>query len=305
MQPPSLSSGQPALSVLVLLPASAHMSAQNASPLAPVSRPPPLTTRKSGSTVPSLKSINSPQNPSRLRYNDISPDEERSTLDPLNHLQVGRRSSLAPGLGAGTEVRAPDSRHIPRLGAIEPSPPGTPERAESPSFDDHSGDDRSENFGGYELSDSISSRKGQSSRELSTPVLPSVSTEAPAFGSRNPFSTSATSARTRRRPQTSATSRAVQGGQRSSMALPSGSGLGMGGGSGLRNRPGWEADEVVGHLRESGLEGMSPCPPYLSSSPAPLFYPSTCHTAGDGKWRHGVSSLSHPFTPVPKDTFRV
>jgi hypothetical protein len=265
MQPPSLSSGQPALSVLVLLPVSAHMSAQNASPLAPVSRPPPLTTRKSGSTVPSLKSINSPQNPSRLRYNDISPDEERNTLDPLNHLQVGRRSSLAPGLGAGTEVRAPDSRHIPRLGAIEPSPPGTPERAESPSFDDHSGDDRTGNFGGYELSDSLSSRKGQSSRELPTPVLPPVSTEAPAFGSRKPLSTSATSARTRRRPQTSATSRAGQGAQRSSMALPSGSGLGLGGGSGLRNRPGWEADEVVGHLRESGLEGMSPCPPYLSS----------------------------------------
>jgi len=89
------------------------------------------------------------------------------------------------------------------------------------------------------------------------------------------------------------------------MALPSGSGLGMGGGSGLRSRPGWEADEVVGHLRESGLEGMSPCPSYRSSISAPLSYPSTCHTAGNGKWRHGVSSLSHPFTPVSKDSFRV
>jgi len=304
MQPPSLSSGQPALSVLVLLPASAHMTAQNASPLAPISRPPPLTTRKSGSTVPSLKSINSPQNPSRLRYNDISPDEERSALDPLNHLQVGRRSSLAPGLGAGTEVRASDSRHIPRLGAIESSPPGTPERAESPSFGDHSEDDRSEKFGGYELSDSIESRKGQSSRELPVPVLPPVSTEPPAFGSRKTLSTSATSARSRRRPQTSATSRAAQSGQRSSMALPSGSGLGMGGGSGLRNRPGWEADEVVGHLRESGLEGMSPCCPFLSTF---LFgvLSTTCPTAGDGRWRHGVSSLSCPCTPVPKATFRV
>jgi len=258
MQPHSLSSGQPALSVLVLLPASAHMSAQNASPLVPVSRPPPLTTRKSGSTVPSLQSINSPQNTSRLRYNDVSQEGGASTLDPLNHLQAGRRTSLAPGLGAGTEVRASDPRHIPRLGAIESSPPGTPERAESPSPADYSGDDRLEKFGGYQLSDSIASRKGETSKELPVPGLPHMPTEAPAFGSRNSISISAASARSRRRPQTSATSRAGQAGQRSSMALPSGSGLGIGAGTGLRNRPGWEADEVVGHLRESGLEGMSP-----------------------------------------------
>jgi hypothetical protein len=284
MQPPSSSSsGQPALSVLVLLPASAHMSAQNNSHLAPISRPPPLIKRKSGSTVPSLKSVdanaNSPTNPSRLRYDDISPDGERKTLDPLSHLQAGRRSSLAPGLGAGTEIRAPDSRHVPRLGAIESSPPGTPERSGSPSLDDNSGDDRKEAFGKYQLSDKDGSRK-QNSSEVSLPALATASTDVPAFGSRNPTpSTSTSSGRTRRRPQTSAVSRGTQPTQRGSMALPSGAGLGLGGGSGSRNRPGWEADEVVGHLRESGLEGTSST---CSSVPLPLspsFY-LTCPTAG-------------------------
>jgi len=59
---------------------------------------------------------------------------------------------------------------------------------------------------------------------------------------------------------------------------------------GLRNRPGWEADEVVSNLRASGLEGMS-----------------RSHTAD--RSRHGVSSLSlslaRVMSLVPKDTFRV
>jgi len=256
MQPPSL--GQPALSVLVLLPASAHMTAQNASPLAPIPRPTPLINRKSGSVVPSLKSINNqPQNPSRLRNEDISPDERK--VNPLEHVQAGRRSSLAPGLGGGTETRSPDSRHVPKLGAIESSPPGTPDRAASPSGDDQSGDDRKAAFGRYGMTENDESDTSTRTRDSTGPAIPTISTEAPAFGSRKPLSTSTTaSARTRRRPQTSAVSRSGQTTQRGSMALPSGTGLGIGG-SGIRNRPGWEADEVVSSLRESGLEGMSHC----------------------------------------------
>jgi len=225
MQPPSL--GQPALSVLVLLPASAHMTAQNASPLAPIPRPTPLINRKSGSVVPSLKSINNqPQNPSRLRNEDISPDERK--VNPLEHVQAGRRSSLAPGLGGGTETRSPDSRHVPKLGAIESSPPGTPDRAASPSGDDQSGDDRKAAFGRYGMTENDESDTSTRTRDSTGPAIPTISTEAPAFGSRKPLSTSTTaSARTRRRPQTSAVSRSGQTTQRGSMALPSGTGLGI------------------------------------------------------------------------------
>lgn len=104
-------------------------------------------------------------------------------------------------------------------------------------------------------------------------------------------STSGGTNRTRRRPVTAAGSRGIgQATQRGSMALPSGTGLGIGGGMGLRNRPGWEADEVVSNLRASGLEGMS-----------------RSHTAD--RSRHGVSSLSlslaRVMSLVPKDTFRV
>lgn len=311
MQPPSI--GQPALSVLVLLPASAHMTAQNASPLAPISRPPPLISRKSGSTVPSLKSKN-PQNPSRLRHNDISPDERN--VDPLNHVQAGRRSSLAPGLGAGTEIRSPELnfRHVPKLGAIESSPPGSPERGHSPSNDDHSGDDRKAAFGRYQLSDDRGVKK-DISNQVSVPVLPPLSTEAPAFGSRSPLSstsTSATGGRSRRRPQTSAVTRGGQSLQRGSMALPSGTGLGIGGGSGSRNRPGWEADEVVGHLRESGLEGMffSVLVKICSGLLYVLFPPPSFACLDTVRvdlivyGREQLGTMFHPFTPFVKGPFR-
>jgi hypothetical protein len=267
MQPPSNSTGQPALSVLVLLPALAHMTTQNPSPLAPISRPPPLINRKSGSTVPSLKSIdaNTPQNPSRLRNENALPDVEPNQSDlSLRVPPSGRRSSLAPGLGGGTETRSPDSRHVPKLGAIESSPPETPDRSPSPSPHESvsaSVEELNSGFKSYQLSDNTEGKMKETiSREIPEPTLKPLSTEAPAFGSRSPLSsisTSGTASRTRRRPVTAAGSRGIgQSTQRGSMALPSGTGLGIGAGMGVRNRPGWEADEVVSNLRASGLEGM-------------------------------------------------
>lgn len=78
------------------------------------------------------------------------------------------------------------------------------------------------------------------------------------------------------------------------MALPSGSGLGIGAGTGLRNRPGWEADEVVGHLRESGLEGMSPHLPCF------LFQYSSFRRAIRPGWVWDGGTVFHPFLcPLP------
>jgi hypothetical protein len=267
--PPSISSGEPALSILVLLPASAHM-AQSASPIAPLSRPAPLTSRKSGSTVPSLKSLNAPQQPSRLRYDDHSPDGDRANIDPMDSNQnialPGRRASLAPGLGAGTEIRGPEGRVSSRLGTIESSPPSTPDRSPSPSPDEvASSSTTNPGLDAYRFASSTLTTAAVSEKttiSIPVPTLPPAASEAPAFGSRKPLSSSAgNSGRSRRRPQTAATSGGIgQSTQRGSMALPSGTGLGMGGGPNSRNRPGWEADEVVSNLRAGGLEGTSPFP---------------------------------------------
>jgi hypothetical protein len=287
MQVPSSSSSQPALSVLVLLPATAHMAAQEASPLAPISRPSPLISRKSGSTVPSLKSLNNLQTPytSRLRNDDMSPDGERHTVDPLIHAQVqaGRRSSLAPGLGAGTEIRAlsSDLRYVERLGAIKSSPPGTPDRSQSPSPGELSTPAHNDTLEQYRLSNVTEQpASGSTSTSASVPRTASRSHAVPAFGARKSTTASSGAPLSRRRPQTSATSKGFgQPVQRGSMALPPGSGLG-----GLqRNRPGWEADEVVSNLRTSGLEGVSD-----RSLPFPFcFFPFIYTGAG-------------PFPPVDK-----
>lgn len=317
MHPPTISapapsaSGQPAMSFLVLLPASAHMT-HNPSPRAPASAsavrhqpsPWPLTTRKSGSTVPSLKTLAGQPQPqpqfqsqSRLRHandgQDGSPDEER--VDPIvdSWAVAGRRSSLAPGMGTGTERRAlKPSTSITaggRLGAIEPSPPGTPDRSASGSPSpgdstpppalrpsDHA-------FDSYRLSSSSrapaasasafagpgpgvspASASASPTRQIPTRApIPAGSSEAPAFGSRPSSSSTTTTAgsgaRRSRRPVTAATTGVGTQAplQRGSMALPRGTGLGMGMGGGGKNRPGWEADEIVSVLRSGGLEGMS------------------------------------------------
>lgn len=264
--PPTVASGEPALSILVLLPAAAHM-AQNASPIAPLPRPSPLVSRKSGSTVPSLSSLNSnpPTQPSRLRIDDHSPEAGHAELAsvPVVHNLPGRRSSLAPGLGGGTEIRSPEVRGNSKLGTIEPSPPGTPERSPSPSPSPGAGSTTNPALSNYRFASTTEApvseavtQEATSSTSTTAPTLPTISVEAPAFGSRKPLSsTGGPPGRSRRRPQTAAGSGGNGAAQRGSLALPSGTGLGLGGGLHSRNRPGWEAEEIVSNLRNSGLEG--------------------------------------------------
>lgn len=192
-----------ALSLLVLLPASAHMQ-QHPTPLPP-SRPFALTSRKSGSTIPSLGNM---------------PEVKGEGEDDMEKVLVaGRRLSLAPGIGAGTQTRSMGT--FTPLSPLDPSPTGTP------------------------------------TAEVPAPVPVDRSPARPVFGAKR-SSGRVTGPPSRRRPNTAATPAQAQisgvgpGVSRASMAVPGGGG---GGGVLGRSRPGWEGDEVVGVLRASGLEG--------------------------------------------------
>lgn len=286
MQPPS-STGQPALSILVILPPSAHTDQNDSTQLAPARRhaPPPLIGRKSGSTVPVLNPLAEastnpgPQARSRLRYHSshvtrhvqvqdnesgsedngvgdgrLSPDLEEDVNSGGDRIRIaGRRASLAPGLGAGTETRSPESRSIPTLGTIEPSPPGTPgSRSVSPlpRDDPATTHANSASFDAYRVVNGPAPSASSSSSRA--PPIAGASAEAPAFGSRSSIAQPV--GRRSRRPVTAATS-SMQPHRGGSMALPSGSSYGIGGGSFSKTRPGWEADEIVSVLRSGGLEG--------------------------------------------------
>lgn len=207
---PPITGTAPPLSLLVLLPTTAHMR-QHPTPLAPASRPVPLTSRKSGSTLPSMRQL------SAARWSDeqeTTATPEETEIDKV--IIAGRRLSLAPGIGAGTQQTRFTSGLAP-LTDIPSTPNMTGSSREAPPA-----------FG------------ARPPTEQSTP--PSAFGTMRGSGSRGPPS--------KRRPQTAATS-----------AIPlaqglNGSGMGFGGGVGAgRNRPGWEGDEVVGVLRNSGLEG--------------------------------------------------
>ena len=208
--PPTPEEGQNAhLSLLVLLPPTADGPA----PIVPPSRPPPLTSRQSGSTVPSLKAFGMSSRLTRSKKDTY----EEEAIDAV--VSAGRRLSLAPGIGAGTQVRmlSPD-----RMSPVSTGLHDTNGHAET-------------------------SRQGAAAYQAS---------EAPTFGAKR--ISSMTGKRTRR-PQTSsaqpgpAALLAAAGVSRGSIALPSG--MGMGGSGVGRNRPGWEGDEVVAVLRGSGLQG--------------------------------------------------
>jgi hypothetical protein len=196
------------LSFLVLLPSS---STENRSPQPPnsISRPSALTSRQSGSTVHTLKAISTIGSLQEGAGGGELQDE--AEIDKV--VSAGRRLSLAPGIGAGTQTRSRTFQG--QLQTLDATPPASPKNAEPPS-----------------------------DMNRAAP---------PAFGSSSRSLNSRTASR--RRPQTAAMS-PVSPNMRSGAAMPNPGSLGMSVGQG-RARPGWEADEVVGVLRGSGLEGES------------------------------------------------
>jgi hypothetical protein len=212
----SASSSSPApLSFLVLLPSTTET--RSLAPSHTISRPLTLQGRQSGSNVHTLKSLKASQ-----------PSEESGKAEEVGEAEIdkvvsaGRRLSLAPGIGAGTQTRTtPFQSQLSSLSSSPPLPASEQQSAPPPLIA------KPPAFG------------------------------APAFGSSSrgpPIRGSS-----RKRPQTAATSALgplpnLNGGiPRGSFAIP-GQGMGMAGGIG-RSKPGWEADEVVGVLRSGGLEG--------------------------------------------------
>ena len=213
---PSPLIASPTLSLLVLLPASAHTQ-QYLTPIAPPSHPSGLTSRQSGSSVPSAI----PLTTAGRGEGDERRDDE-AEMEKV--LVAGRRLSLAPGMGAGTQTRS-----------INPLPP----LADSPG-----------------PSIPIAGSSIEAPPTVGTRPPPELSTAPPAFGAKRaaPSRTPAS----RRRPQTAAGPAAslMGEGNKVGAALPRGSGLDMRGGAGYgKTRPGWEGDEIVHVLRNSGLEG--------------------------------------------------
>ncbi|WVQ98530.1 hypothetical protein IAU59_005656 [Kwoniella sp. CBS 9459] len=228
-------SSQPSLSLLVLMPPSAHWQGL---PL-PVRRPSAaFAQRKSSSVVPSLQSIQAGTPITNDKQNEVATKAAAS----------GRRLSLASGLGIGPTSRISSDP----LDPLSNSPSDSLPPSAGTSFE--SNERRSAApppFGS-------SSSAGTSATSSPNPGAASASGGPPPFGARRSATTGPRGSK--RRPQT-ATSAGIAasvapslmgaGGGRASLAVPTG----MGGSSSLaRSRPGWEADEVVGNLRGSGLE---------------------------------------------------
>ena len=233
------STSRSALSLLVILPQQ-HDHANNAGPSTPP-RPSALVSRQSTSRIP-----RSPTSKGRQR--DAGDKEKGTATDDVEAIDevvdAGRRLSLAPGLGIGSLSQrfspSPLSPHSrPSTSHISPAPSPTIKvsRADSPD--------------GTPLI---------SPADTSSPFVDSSTPSTPhVFGSKSLF-------RSRRRPQTAVPStplipsQATQAGgpNRASMAMASGMGIGpINRGAGGKVRPGWEGDEIVGMLRNGGLEGES------------------------------------------------
>ncbi|KAK8869991.1 hypothetical protein IAR55_000561 [Kwoniella newhampshirensis] len=275
---PSNSDGQATkapLSVLVVLPPSAHLQ-HHAAPNVRPSRPSPLVTRLSSSMIPSLQQTNQPA-------------DQKSTgggqTDVDDVVVASRRLSLAPGLGTGTSTFVSNdisptaseppssSEHVPTVSTSLPS--SSSSKPAPPPF-------------GQKRSDAQTNTNSED-----TPI-PSTSSSGrpPAFGAKR-SSTMTSRGPARRRPQTATVPTAsgliapglMAGMANSRASLAGPSGVGGGGGGFGRSRPGWEADEVVGNLRGSGLEvtvirHASHLPQLLdpaqqsSFAPAPISRPS-------------------------------
>ncbi|WWC85261.1 uncharacterized protein L201_000123 [Kwoniella dendrophila CBS 6074] len=244
----------PSLNLLVLLPTAAHLHQLPSPP----TRPPSLFTRKSGSTVPSLQSIRSGETitsplTSTTSKSSISQSNLKTVDESISNTVIsGRRLSLAPGLGAGAGS-GPTSLSPLDFDAL--SPTSTPASSSSPMVPTTSNESRNSAPLPFGTKSTSPSQSAASSTQTS-PVPPMV----PAFGARRSTGTGS-SRLSRRRPVTasqgtgiaSSISPALMGipGGRASLAVPPG----LGGVShSNRTRPGWEADEVIGTLRGSGME---------------------------------------------------
>lgn len=222
------------LSVFVLLPTSSHLHGSGRH-IPPLSRPPPLTSRQSGSSLATLGNLKlSPQHPSAEQLGDAD-----QKLDVPDMASANRRLSLAPGIGAGTQTRSArlgdGLRSLARAGE---SSTGAEQYKSTPPPDSRA----------YQTTGRSAEVPVPSRQAMPAP------TGAPAFGSGS--GAGARKAGPRRRPNTATVAESGPFGNpipRGSMALPSGMGLGIGAGG--KNRPGWEGDAVVGVLRSGGMEG--------------------------------------------------
>ncbi|WVF72402.1 hypothetical protein IAT40_007217 [Kwoniella sp. CBS 6097] len=224
----------PSLSLLVLMPASAHWPGL---PL-PVRRPSAaMSQRKSSSVVPSLQSIQAGAPIQSEKQNEVATKAAAS----------GRRLSLASGLGIGPTSRISTDPIDP----LSASPTASPLPSSNAPYELNERRAAPPAFGS-------SSSATTSANSSPNPGSSTTSGGPPPFGARRSATTGARGSK--RRPNT-ATSAGIAasvapsligaGGSRASLAVPPG----MGGSSSLaRSRPGWEADEVVGNLRGSGLE---------------------------------------------------
>ncbi|KAK6902664.1 hypothetical protein I203_107922 [Kwoniella mangroviensis CBS 8507] len=240
----------PSLNLLVLLPSAAHLHQLPSPP----TRPSGLLSRKSSSTVPSLQSIRAGEavssTSSSPAYKSRNADDAQG---PSDSVMASRRLSLAPGLGAG----APLSTSNMDLDLVSPTSTPIPGGAGSSTMTPSSSIDKHTvppPFGSKSITP-----PGSGSAASSTQTSPNPSS-IPAFGARRSTGTGS-SRLSRRRPVTATTlsgiassiAPALMGipGGRASLAVPPG----LGGVShSNRTRPGWEADEVIGTLRGSGME---------------------------------------------------
>ncbi|WWC69681.1 uncharacterized protein I206_103624 [Kwoniella pini CBS 10737] len=242
----------PSLNLLVLLPSAAHLHQLPAPPY----RPSALSSRKSSSTIPSLQSIKAGEpvtSPSSSLASSTSTTKNAEEGSNNSSVMTSRRLSLAPGLGAGATL---PSAYMDLENLSPHSSPAPTSYQMSPSA---SSEKRDYPFGSGSGSVPAPRSPQPSSATSSTQTSP-ITTNVPAFGARRSTGTG-TSRLSRRRPVTASTSTGIAStispalmgipGGRASLAVPPG----LGGVShSNRTRPGWEADEVIGTLRGSGME---------------------------------------------------
>lgn len=228
---PSAMSGEypQTLSLLVLLPSTSSSQAEILTPY----RPNPLTTRSSSPKVPTVLSLTKSGNGDQGGDGVVHAEELKAKV------MAGRRLSLGSSLGSDINLSIGEetmSANVIPVGINQPSRVAT--LHDMPPF----------------------SPIVSPTSSIPPPITkdPSSNLNTPPFGYSSRSGSGGGAHSRRRRPQTaSGTANDIApaliketANARSSLAMVSGAVKGRG-----KARPGWEADELVGHLRESGLEG--------------------------------------------------